>query len=77
MEVTTCKNFETCPIFTGRLQDKEITAKSYKAQYCNAGSNGWNSCKRYLVKEKTGKCPPDLLPNSMKPLEEIINGMDL
>ncbi|MBN1185255.1 MAG: hypothetical protein JXB49_23420 [Bacteroidales bacterium] len=76
MGLNTCKNYETCPIFTGRLLDKEITAKSYKAQYCNAGPAGWNNCKRYQVKEKTGKCPPDLLPNSMKSIEEIIQNMD-
>ena len=29
-----------------------------------------------MVKDKAGKCPPDLLPNSMKPLEHIIQSMD-
>jgi hypothetical protein len=69
---TLCKNFEKCPIYNGVLKDKTITAQGYKRQYCEAGETGWNSCKRYLVKEKTGKCPPDLLPNSYKSVDEII-----
>lgn len=71
----TCKNFEKCPIYTGVLVGKETTAKSYRAQFCDAGEDGWMKCKRYLVKEKAGKCPPDLLPNSFKTVDEIIAAM--
>lgn len=75
METNVCKNYKSCPIFTGALKDKEITSKGYKKQYCEAGENRWSKCKRFLVKEKTGKCPPDLLPNSFKSVEEIITAM--
>jgi hypothetical protein len=70
-----CKNYEKCPIYTGILVNKEVTAKSYRMQYCEAGEDGWLKCKRFLVKEKTGKCPPDLLPNSFKTIDEIIATM--
>lgn len=72
METNVCKNYKACPIFTGSLQGKEITSKGYKKQYCEAGEEGWLKCKRYQVKQKTGKCPPDLLPNSFKSVEDII-----
>lgn len=73
----TCKNYEKCPIYNGVLKDRETTAASYKRQYCDNGLAGWNNCKRYLVKEKTGSCPPDLLPNSFKSLEAILKEMGL
>lgn len=72
-----CKNYEKCPIYTGVLKDKTVTSAVYKKQYCEAGEKGWNSCKRYLVKEATGKCPPDLLPNSFKSLGEIKKEMGM
>lgn len=71
-----CKNYEKCPIYNGILKDKVMTASNYKSLYCNAGEDGWLKCKRFLVKEKTGKCPPDLLPNSFKTIEEIVASMN-
>lgn len=70
-----CKNFEKCPIYTGILKDKTMTSAGYKKQYCDAGEKGWLSCKRYQVKEASGKCPPDLLPNSFLSVDEIIRNM--
>lgn len=72
-----CKNYEKCPIYSGILRDKEITAKGYKKQYCEAGESGWSNCRRFQVKELTGKCPPDLLPNSFKKAEVIASEMNL
>jgi hypothetical protein len=67
----TCKNFEKCPIYSGILTNKEVTAKGYRKQFCEAGEVGWSACRRYQVKELTGKCPSDLLPNSFKTAEKI------
>lgn len=67
-----CKNFEKCPIYSGVLRDKQFTAESYRHRYCEAAATGWNQCKRFLVKERAGKCPPDLLPNSPRSVEEIV-----
>jgi hypothetical protein len=71
-----CKNYEKCPIYTGLLTGKDTTAKGYKSHYCEAGEEGWLKCKRYLVKEKAGKCPPDLLPNAFKSVDDIIASMN-
>jgi hypothetical protein len=71
----TCEHYATCPVFNGILQGMETTVKIYKRQYCEAGPEGWHKCKRYQVKQKTGICPPDLLPNSIKTLEQIITAM--
>lgn len=73
---TTCKNYEKCPIYSGILKDKVTTAQGYRKQYCDAGEAGWSNCKRYQVKEKTGKCPSDLLPNSFKSVEDVIAAMN-
>ncbi len=66
-----CVNSAKCPIFSGVLLGKEMTSKSYKSRYCEAGSQGWETCKRYMAKAKFGVCPSDLLPNSILSLDEI------
>jgi len=76
METQLCKNYEKCPIYNGILKDKVATSSSYKNHYCEAGEQGWSLCKRYLVKEKTGKCPPNLLPNSTQSIDDIIIKMN-
>lgn len=73
---TTCKNYEKCPIYSGILKDKTTTAAGYRRQFCDAGQSGWTKCKRYQVKEATGTCPANLLPNSFKSLEDIIASMN-
>ncbi len=70
-----CKNYEKCPIYSGLLKDKAVTSAVYKKMYCDAGEKGWLQCKRYQVKEATGKCPPDLLPNSKRTIREITREM--
>lgn len=70
-----CKNYEKCPIYNGILVDKVVTANGYRKRYCEAGESGWSTCKRYQVKERTGVCPPELLPNSFKDVETIIAEM--
>lgn len=76
MDANTCKNYERCPIFNGTLKGMEMTAKSYRKQFCQAGVSGWNNCKRFQVNAKTGKCPAGLLPNSSKSVEDIIASMN-
>jgi hypothetical protein len=73
----TCKNYEKCPIYNGILKDREVTSKVFRIQYCDAGERGWYACKRYQVKEKTGKCPADLLPNCEKNVEQIVAEMSI
>jgi hypothetical protein len=70
-----CSNVDKCPIYSGVLKGKDSTAKSYRKLYCEAGEAGWKKCKRFLVKEKTGKCPTDLLPNSFSDVDAIIKEM--
>jgi hypothetical protein len=67
-----CANYVKCPIYNGILKDLNFTSQAYRSMYCEAGATGWNKCKRYLVKQKTGTCPEKLLPNSLKSVDEII-----
>lgn len=68
----TCENYVKCPIYSGILKSNEMASDAYKKQYCDAGSEGWNKCKRYIIKQKTGTCPPNVLPNSSRTVEELI-----
>ncbi|HUI70870.1 MAG TPA: hypothetical protein VL354_10160 [Spirochaetia bacterium] len=67
-----CANYVKCPIYNGILKDLAFTSEAYRKLYCDAGAAGWGECKRYLVKQKTGKCPEKLLPNSQKSVDDII-----
>lgn len=66
-----CPSAEKCPIFTGILEGKDFTTKTYQTQYCNAGEKGRLNCRRWQAKQKYNQCPPDLLPNSSLTVEEI------
>jgi hypothetical protein len=74
MDSAICPKTEKCPIFNGILKGTEFT-ETYKNLYCLAGLEGRNKCRRFQVAEKCGMCPPDILPNSSKKLEEIIANM--
>ena len=68
----TCKNYQKCPIYGGLLADIKMASAAYRKNYCDAGEKGWTSCRRFQVKEKGGKVPENLLPNSHRSVEEII-----
>jgi hypothetical protein len=70
-----CKNYKNCPIYSGILKGRTFTTAAYRKQFCEAGEEGWKKCKRFLVKERTGKCPPDLLPNATQNVEQIVSTM--
>ncbi len=76
MENQTCPNTPRCPIFSGILKGTQYT-DTYKRLYCEAGPEGRGKCMRFLVAQKVGKCPPNVLPNSSKSLDEIISEMNL
>lgn len=65
-----CPSIEKCPIYTGVLKGKEMTSKAYRQYFCQ--TKEYVTCKRYMVKESTGTCPPDILPNSFQSVEDII-----
>jgi hypothetical protein len=74
MEVKICPKTMTCPIFSGVLKGTEYV-DVYKKLYCEAGEEGRNKCKRFQVSSIAGKCPPNLLPNSSKSVDDIIADM--
>jgi len=74
MESPECPRTPKCPIFNGVLKGTQFT-ETYKSLYCMAGMEGRLKCRRYQVSEKCGKCPPDILPNSSKSVDEIIDSM--
>jgi hypothetical protein len=74
MENMECPNTPKCPIFSGVLKGTEYT-DVYKRLYCLAGEQGRNNCRRFQVAQKTGVCPPGVLPNSTKTADEIIAEM--
>ncbi|HOJ36832.1 MAG TPA: hypothetical protein PLI27_01045 [Ignavibacteriales bacterium] len=66
-----CPNAEACPVFNNILKDKVMTAKFFRMLFCEAGESSFTNCKRFQMKQKYGKVPPNLLPNSIKPIEKI------
>jgi hypothetical protein len=74
METQICPKTPKCPIFNGILKGTEYT-ETYKKLYCEAGEEGRNKCMRYQVSMKVGKCPENVLPNSLKSVDEIIEDM--
>ncbi|HBH48168.1 MAG TPA: hypothetical protein DDX98_05985 [Bacteroidales bacterium] len=74
METAICPNTPKCPIFNGILEGTQYTS-TYKRLYCEAGKAGREKCMRYKVATAVGKCPPKVLPNSTKSMEEIISDM--
>jgi hypothetical protein len=74
MEEQLCPNTPKCPIFSGILKGTEYT-ETYKRLYCEGGVDGRERCRRFQVSQLTGMCPPEILPNSSKTVEEIIQKM--
>lgn len=74
MEAAICPKTPKCPIFNGVLKGTEYT-ETYKKLYCEAGEEGRTRCRRFQVATKAGICPPDILPNSSKSVDEIIEKM--
>ncbi len=70
---TKCPKFAKCPIFSGDGLKREQSKSTYRNLYCEAGVEKYESCKRFIAAEKTGKpAPVSILPNSTLPMDEII-----
>ena len=74
MDPQICPKTPKCPIFNGILQGTEYT-ETYKKLYCEAGEEGRGKCRRFQVATAVGVCPPNILPNSSKSVEEIVKSM--
>jgi hypothetical protein len=73
-DANVCPKIPACPIFNGILKGTEFT-HVYRKKYCEAGEEGRSQCRRFQVAKVTGKCPPNILPNSVKTVEDIVNEM--
>lgn len=67
-----CENYSKCPIYSGVLKSNEMASSAYKRQYCENVPAGRDKCKRYIISKKIGKCPPNILPNASRSVEELI-----
>ena len=74
MENNLCPNHVKCPIFNGVLKGTEYS-QTYRRLYCSAGESGRNNCRRYQVFKIIGYCPSNILPNSTKTAEEIVESL--
>lgn len=66
-----CPKTLACPIFNGVLKGTENT-DVYKPLYLAAGEEGRKRCRRFQVTAMMGSCPPNILPNSTKMAEQIV-----
>ncbi|MBN1598588.1 MAG: DNA cytosine methyltransferase [Bacteroidales bacterium] len=74
MEADLCPKTPKCPIFNGILKGSEYS-DTYRRLYCEAGEEGRKKCRRFQVAERVGTCPPGILPNSSKTVDQIIESM--
>lgn len=73
MEKNVCPKYKKCPIFQGHGLKREQSKLTYRSLYCEAGAAKFESCKRYIASEKTGKpAPVSIMPNSSLEMDEII-----
>lgn len=75
MNTDYCPRVEKCPIFLENVLSIENAAVAYKSLYCTAGEAKYKTCKRFMVAELMGVCPRNILPNSAKSVDEIIEQM--
>lgn len=75
MEKEFCPKVEKCPIFLNNVLTSGNAAVAYKKLYCEAGAGKYQTCMRYKVSQIAGKCPPNLLPNSNKRIEDVLASM--
>jgi len=68
----TCPKVEKCPIFINNVLVLETAKVAYKSLYCEAGQQKYSSCKRFIIANMIGSCPPSVMPNSSRTVEEII-----
>ncbi len=66
-----CDKISKCPIYKNVLNEDEGLISTYKRLYCEAGEVNIKKCKRYQVSQVLGSCPPNILPNSNRSIEEI------
>jgi hypothetical protein len=69
-----CPKTPKCPLFNDGLLKRQDSAETYKKLYCKSETK-FKECKRYIVSEQVGKCPPFVLPNSSYTIDEIIERM--
>lgn len=67
-----CPKIQKCPIFVNNVLSSERAGVAYKTLYCQAGEAKFKSCKRYIVSNQAGFCPPEIMPNSSKTVDEIL-----
>lgn len=68
-----CPKYQKCPIFSGEGLKREQSKMTYRNLFCEAGKEKFESCKRYIASEETGKpVPVSVLPNSSLPMDEIL-----
>ncbi len=73
MENSVCAKLEKCLIFQKGILVNDYTGVAYKNMYCLVPGK-YQECKRFLAAKATGKpVPENIMPNSKKSLEEIID----
>ena len=75
MEANLCPKTPSCKLFNDNLLKRKDSAEVYKNLFCRAGDSKYVNCKRYMVSERTGKCPGSIMPNSTYSIDEIVEQM--
>lgn len=77
MSESICPNSSGCPVYSGKITDKFKTTEDYKKEYCEAGTESYESCRRYQVRQVIDRCPQNVLPNTPQSVDDLLSSMDL
>lgn len=66
-----CEFFEKCPFFNDTMASMPSLAEMMKDKYCR---DDFKSCARYQVRITGKTAPPDLYPNQVVRVKEILAG---
>ncbi len=67
-----CELIERCPFFSGKMVKTASAEKLFDSFYCRSDNS---NCARYMVFKALGpgKVPPDLYPNQVERVPEIVD----
>ncbi|MBN1895507.1 hypothetical protein JW906_13500 [bacterium] len=66
-----CEFYEACPFFNDTMANMPSLAEMMKDKYCR---KDFKSCARYQVRITGKTTPPDLFPNQVARVKEILAG---
>jgi hypothetical protein len=66
-----CPMALSCPLFNGLIKPNNNDLLEIKSQFCLAGRDKYSYCKRFIISNKEGSAPDDIMPSSTLSYSEV------